>query len=56
MGSISKVEQRHHVSACTGKGFTVRKGDLIRVTDLKGQQPVDFWALNRANIHIEVGR
>jgi len=56
MGGISKVEQRHHVSACTGKGFTVRKGDLIRVTDLESQQPVDFWVLNGADIHIEVGR
>ena len=56
MGSISKVEQRYHVSACTGKGFTVRTGDLIRVTDLKGQHPGDLWAFNLADIHIEVGR
>lgn len=51
MRSISKVDQRYHVPARTGKGFAVKKGDLIRVTDLKGQQPVDFWAFNRADIY-----
>ena len=56
MGSISKVEQRYHVPARTGKGFTVRKGDLIRVTDLESQHPGDLWAFNLADIHIEVWR
>jgi uncharacterized protein YcgI (DUF1989 family) len=45
------VRQRIHVPARTGKGFLVAKGDLIRITDLEGHQPVDFWALNKTNIY-----
>jgi uncharacterized protein YcgI (DUF1989 family) len=45
------VTETIHVPARTGKGFQVRKGDLIRITDLEGQQPVDFWALNREDIY-----
>ncbi len=36
----------HHVPAGTGKTISVSQGDLIRITDLEGQQPVDFWAFN----------
>jgi hypothetical protein len=43
--------QRIHVPARTGKGFLVTKGDLIRITDLEGHQPVDFWALNKTDIY-----
>ncbi|MDP9137634.1 MAG: urea carboxylase-associated family protein [Pseudomonadota bacterium] len=43
----STVSKSFHVPARTGMGFTVRKGDLIRVTDLRGRQPVDFWAFNK---------
>ena len=50
MVSILKVEQAYDVPARTGKGFTVRKGDFIRITDLEGQQPVDFWAFSRQDI------
>jgi len=45
-----KVKESMHIEARTGKGFTVRKGDLIRITDLKGAQPVDFWAFNKRDI------
>jgi uncharacterized protein len=49
--SLSKVKESFQVSARTGKGFTVRKGDLIKITDLRGQQPVDFWAFNKRDIY-----
>ena len=29
----------------------VSKGDLIRIIDLQGQQPVDFWAFNKRDIY-----
>jgi uncharacterized protein len=48
---LSKIAHNFHIPARTGKGFTVSKGDLIRITDLEGQQPVDFWAFNRADIY-----
>ena len=38
------------VPARTGKGFEVKKGDLIRIVDVEGQQPVDFWAFNKSDI------
>lgn len=44
MSAISTIEQDYHVLARTGKGFRVRAGDLIRITDLQGNQPCDFWA------------
>ena len=46
MAGMTKIRQTFRVPARTGKGFAVRKGDLIRITDLRGRQPVDFWALN----------
>lgn len=48
---LGEIEQSYHVPARTGKGFTVRSGDLIRITDLRGEQPIDFWAFNRADIY-----
>ena len=41
------ILERYPVPARTGKAFTVVKGDLIRITDVEGQQPVDFWAFQR---------
>jgi len=38
------------IPAKTGKGFVVKRGDLIRITDLEGRQPVDFWALNKDDL------
>jgi uncharacterized protein len=46
---FSKTLQDYHVPACTGKGLSVRRAHLIRLTDLHGQQPIDFWAFNRRN-------
>ena len=45
------LRDKVHVPARTGKGFVVAKGDLIRIADLEGHQPVDFWALNRVDIY-----
>ena len=52
MTSLASVRETHEVAARTGKGFEVAAGDLIRVTDLEGAQPVDFWAFSKAN-HLE---
>ena len=41
------MPQSFHVPARSGKGFEVRKGTRIRITDLEGRQPVDFWAFNK---------
>jgi uncharacterized protein YcgI (DUF1989 family) len=42
MASLTAVNQSLHVPARTGTGFVVAKGDLIRIVDLRGHQPVDF--------------
>ena len=52
MPKMATVRDTHHVAARTGKGFEVATGDLIRITDLKGSQPVDFWAFSKAD-HLE---
>lgn len=52
MTAMTKVRETYEVPARTGRGFEVKVGDLIRVTDLEGAQPVDFWAFNRGN-HLE---
>jgi len=49
MSKIMKVERSYDVPARTGLGFEVRAGDLIRITDLEGAQPVDFWAFSKSN-------
>jgi len=48
---IGNVSKSFHIPARTGKGFRIHKGDLIGITDIEGQQPVDFWALNAEDIH-----
>lgn len=49
--AMTKVTRSVHVPARTGLGFEVKKGDLIRLTDLRGAQPIDFWAFNRKDIY-----
>lgn len=46
---MNRGEQTVHVSARTGKGFKLRKGDLMKIVDLQGQQPVDVWAINSSD-------
>src|ERR1041385_3391745 len=48
---LREITQNVHLPARTGKGFRMRRGELIRITDLEGQQPADFWALNAADIY-----
>ena len=47
MTPLNHIRQSYHVPARTGTGFPVATGELIRVTDLAGAQPVDFWAFSR---------
>jgi uncharacterized protein YcgI (DUF1989 family) len=44
---MEQVRQSHQVAAGSGHGFEVKHGDLVRIIDLEGAQPVDFWAFNR---------
>ena len=52
MPSMTTIRETHDVAARTGRGFEVEAGELIRVTDLEGSQPVDFWAFSKAD-HLE---
>ena len=52
MSNMATVRQTHHVPARAGTGFDVQTGDLIRITDLQGSQPVDFWAFCKED-HLE---
>ena len=52
MSSMATARETHHVAARTGTGFEVQTGDLIRITDLQGSQPVDFWAFCKED-HLE---
>ena len=44
-----KVERSYDVAARTGLGFEVKAGDFIRIIDVEGAQPVDFWAFSKAD-------
>jgi hypothetical protein len=48
---LKKVLHDWHIPARTGKGFVVKRGDLMRITDLGGAQPCDFWAFNTKDIY-----
>ena len=52
MSGIATIRETHEVAARTGKAFEMATGDLIRITDLEGSQPVDFWAFSKAD-HLE---
>ncbi len=43
------IEQSYQVPARTGLGFEAKAGDLIRIIDVEGAQPVDFWAFSKEN-------
>lgn len=47
---LRSIRMNRHVPARTGLGFAAGVGELIRITDIEGQQPVDFWAFNRTNV------
>ena len=46
---MEQVGHSRHVIAGSGHGFEVEHGDLVRIIDLKGAQPVDLWAFNRCD-------
>lgn len=48
-----KFGKPRHVPARTGLGFEVEPGDLIRITNLEGSQPVDFWAFCTDSTRLE---
>ena len=39
------------IPARTGFGFQIDKGDRVKITDLEGAQPVDFWAFNKDDFY-----
>ena len=47
MPSMTTIRETHDLAARTGRGFEVEAGELIRITDLEGSQPVDFWGLQQ---------
>ena len=47
MGAMTSVEKEIFVPAKTGASTTLRKGQLLRLTDLDGRQPIDFWAFSQ---------
>ena len=49
MPGMTTIRETHDVAARTGKGFEVEAGELIRITDLEGSQPADFWAFSKAD-------
>ncbi|WP_434750813.1 DUF1989 domain-containing protein [Paenibacillus amylolyticus] len=46
MSSLQKNKQSYVIPAKTGYGLVVSKGSILRVTDLEGQQVVDFVAFD----------
>ena len=50
MSGLQEITRSLHVKARTGACIKVKKGDLIRITDLQGHQPVDFWAFNKDEV------
>ena len=41
----ARTPAREHICpASHGYAFEVKKGDVFRLTDLEGRQPIDFWA------------
>ncbi|MBT5416073.1 MAG: urea carboxylase-associated family protein [Rhodospirillaceae bacterium] len=49
MAAFAETIHDFHIPARAGKGFRVAKGELIRITDLQGDQPCDFWAFAAEN-------
>lgn len=51
------MKQEYTVSACSGAAITVKKGQLITVTDIEGSQVVDFFAevLNKPGEFLSTG-
>ena len=50
MSGLSEVLRSYHVEAAGHQGFPMDAGEIVRFTDLQGQQPIDFWAFNREDM------
>ena len=50
MVDLKEITHSHTVPARTGYCFEVKKGDLVRLTDLEGAQSIDFWAFNKDEV------
>ena len=49
---VANVLTHDHICpACHGHAFRVGQGKSFRLTDLHGQQPIDFWAFVEADHH-----
>lgn len=55
-GAFHRHAHRHVCPASHGHAFRVKAGQLLRLTDTEGQQPIDFWAFNEADVseHLSV--
>ena len=49
MTASSTARHEHICPGSHGFAFEVEKGQHFRLTDLEGQQPIDFWAFNKAD-------
>ncbi len=47
MASSTATLHEHICPASYGHAFEVEKGQSFRLTDLEGQQPIDFWTFNK---------
>lgn len=47
MAEFKSVTHAHVCPGSFGHAFEVHKGEHFRLTDLHGQQPIDFWAVNK---------
>ena len=43
-------QNTYDIEPCCGYGVAVSAGDAVRIIDVEGQQPCDFWAFSRADI------
>ena len=49
MNALTKTQHEHICPASHGYAFEVKKGEVFRLTDIEGQQPIDFWAFNKSD-------
>ena len=46
MANLNNITHEHVCPGSHGHAFAVKKGEYLRLTDLDGQQPIDFWVFN----------
>ena len=50
MVELKEVSHEHVCPGSYGHAFKASKGEHIRLTDLMGQQPIDFWVFNQGDV------